>query len=149
MELANLKPALDSGGSAGRQSKLSNVNSDERDDEPGEVTDAEKTIEVKQGCLKRCAVKFAPKNQPSKKPLGYEQNPNLRVKNTIKHLLNGSFFLTLMTLVTFFALIGVSISVLGLLFFRNLNSKQLLFLCRTIFDFQQPRKRTTYTSTPL
>ena len=43
-----------------------------------------------------------------KKPVGFESNPNLRVKNTIKRIVNGRFVLTLMTFVTIFALIGVS-----------------------------------------
>ena len=35
-------------------------------------------------------------------------NPNLRVKNTIKRIVNGRYVLTIMTFVTIFALIGVS-----------------------------------------
>ena len=75
-------------------------------EEPDELKDT-KNVEVKQGFLKRIVAKCSSKDQP-KKPVAFESNPNLRVKNTIKRIVNGRFVLTLMTFVTIFALIGVS-----------------------------------------
>ena len=69
----------------------------------------EKNVQVKVGCLKRCRTKCCSKEPvPGKKIPSFESNPNLRVKNIIKRIVNGRFVLTLMTLVTLFALIGVS-----------------------------------------
>ena len=62
---------------------------------------------VKEGCIQRCMSKIC-KQDPNKKPLGFENNPNLRIKANIKRIVNGRFVLTLMTFVTLFALIGVS-----------------------------------------
>lgn len=73
-------------------------------EEPDELKDT-KNVEVKQGFLKRIVAKCSSKDQP-KKPVAFESNPNLRVKNTIKRIVNGRFVLTLMTFVTIFALIG-------------------------------------------
>lgn len=67
----------------------------------------DKNVEVKEGFLKRMAAKCGSRDQP-KKPIAFESNPNLRIKNTIKRIVNGRFVLTLMTFVTIFALIGVS-----------------------------------------
>ena len=69
--------------------------------------DQSKTVVVKQGFLQRCRAKCC-KKDPHVKPVGLESNPNLRIKNTIKRIVNGRFVLTLMTFVTLFALIGVS-----------------------------------------
>ena len=70
--------------------------------------DLDKHVEVKQGFLRRCRQKCS--SSGNKKAVGFETNPNLRIKNTIKRIVNGRFVLTLMTFVTIFALIGVSIS---------------------------------------
>ena len=69
--------------------------------------DQSKSVVVKQGFLQRCKAKCC-KKDPNKKPVGLESNPNLRIKNTIKRIVNGRIVLTLMTFVTLFALIGVS-----------------------------------------
>ena len=69
--------------------------------------DLDKHVEVKQGFLRRCRQKCS--SSGNKKAVGFETNPNLRIKNTIKRIVNGRFVLTLMTFVTIFALIGVSI----------------------------------------
>ncbi len=68
----------------------------------------EKPVEVKQSFLKRMRDKCCRRDQNKPKPVGFEINPNLRIKNTIKRIVNGRFVLTLMTFVTIFALIGVS-----------------------------------------
>ena len=68
----------------------------------------EQQVEVKQGFLLRCRNKCCSRDNNAKKPSGVESNPNARVKNTIKRIVNGRFVLTIMTFVTIFALIGVS-----------------------------------------
>ena len=65
-------------------------------------------VEVKHGCMRRCRAKCCSR-EPNKKQQGFETNPNLRVKNTIKRIVNGRYVLTIMTFVTIFALIGVSL----------------------------------------
>ena len=75
--------------------------------EDGGPDEFDKQVEVKQSCFRRLRKKCCSKD-PAKKPVGVESNPNLRVKNTIKRIVNGRFVLTLMTFVTIFALIGVS-----------------------------------------
>ena len=73
-----------------------------------EKDDPKKQAIIKEGCIQRCLSKLC-KSDPNKKPLGFENNPNLRIKANIKRIVNGRFVLTLMTFVTLFALIGVSI----------------------------------------
>ena len=68
----------------------------------------EQQVEVKQGFLQRCRARCCSCDNNKKQP-GIESNPNARVKNTIKRIVNGRFVLTIMTFVTIFALIGVSI----------------------------------------
>ena len=63
---------------------------------------------VKEGFIQRCLTKCC-KKDPNKKSTGIESNPNLRIKSNIRRIVNGRFVLTLMTFVTLFALIGVSI----------------------------------------
>lgn len=72
-----------------------------------EIFPVEQQVEVKQGFLSRCRNKCC-SGDNNKKQSGFESNPNARVKNTIKRIVNGRFVLTLMTFVTIFALIGVS-----------------------------------------
>ena len=64
-------------------------------------------VEVKAGCMRRMRNKCCSR-EPAKKQQGADINPNLRVKNTIKRIVNGRYVLTIMTFVTIFALIGVS-----------------------------------------
>ena len=90
-------------------------------DKDGAPDEFEKPIEVKQSFFRRCRKKCCkkdPKAAQAQKPVGLESNPNLRVKNTIKRIVNGRFVLTLMTFVTIFALIGVSIFILTATIFK-------------------------------
>ena len=66
-----------------------------------------KKVAIKESLFQRCKAKCCTKD-PNKKPVGFESNPNVRLRNNIKRLVNGRFVLTLMTFVTLFALIGVS-----------------------------------------
>lgn len=50
------------------------------------------------------------KRDTKKAQPGFEHNPNLHIKQVIRKVVNGRFVLTLMTFVTLFALIGVSLS---------------------------------------
>ncbi len=80
----------------------------------------DKPVEVKQSFLKRMRDKCCRRDQNKPKPVGFEINPNLRIKNTIKRIVNGRFVLTLMTFVTIFALIGVSnFQLFFLMYFRR------------------------------
>ena len=101
MELAKLTKAGDE--NAGRDSALA------EDTDPNRAMSPDSgSVEVKVGFLKRCMNKCGRNANANKKQIGFESNPNLRVKNTIKRIVNGRFVLTLMTFVTVFALIGVS-----------------------------------------
>ena len=72
----------------------------------------QKDVEVKLGFMTRCREKCC-KKDVNKKATGTEMNPNLRLRSNIRKLVNGKFVLTLMTFVTLFALIGVSIRIVS------------------------------------
>ena len=114
VELARLTNSLDEGSAKnvnasfddGDKSKIDFPSSQTIDKDP--LAENGNQVEVKQGFLRRCRAKCCKRDPNPKKPVGFESNPNLRVKNTIKRIVNGRFVLTLMTFVTIFALIGVS-----------------------------------------
>ena len=73
-------------------------------------------------CRNKCCSRDGDKNK-----LGFEVNPNLRVKNTIKRIVNGRYVLTIMTFVTIFALIGVSTFIFAGLASRLVAIRQFKF----------------------